>query len=257
MNRTLQRCLLGTYRVIRSTGVLETRVGRSVYAWAYGAYKRRLESGPIELLQRWVAPDTVVIDVGANIGYFTLRFAAWVSGTGRVIALEPEARNHAELLRAVKRADRAGVVEVLQVAVAEAVGTGFLELHPSHPGDHRLAARGVPVPVTTLDELLRTRGWPAVSLIKIDVQGAEARVLEGAEETLRRLRPVLFVEVDETALGRYGSSVGELLRRCADDGYTIHTLGPDGPSAELSRSEALAWVARQEYTDLLFLPGER
>ena len=257
MNRTLQRCLLGTYRVIRSTRILETSAGRRFYAWAYGAYKERLESGSIHVLRRWVAPDTVVIDVGANIGYFTLRFAAWVSGTGRVIALEPEARNHAELVRAIERGGRAGAVEVQQVAVAEAVGAGFLELHPSHPGDHRLASRGVPVPVTTLDVLLRTRGWPAVSLIKIDVQGAEARVLEGAEETLRRLRPVLFVEVDETALGRYGSSAGELLRRCTDDRYTIHTLGPDGPSAELTCSEALAWVGRQEYTDLLFLPGER
>jgi len=254
MNSTLQRSLLGMYRFVRATRVLDTRLGRRVFVWVYRTYKERLEAGPIHLLRRWVEPGTVVIDVGANIGYFALRFAAWVEDGGKVIALEPEAGNYAELQRAVERCGRSAVVETCQVAVADASGTGFLELHRWHPGDHRLGTRGVAVAVTTLDELLRARGWPAVSLIKIDVQGAEARVLAGAAELLRRSRPVMFIEVDESALRRYGSDAGELLRRCADSGYTIHELSAAGPSPALTSSQALSRLGAHAYRDLLFLP---
>ena len=98
-----------------------------------------------------------------------------------MIAVEPEAVNFARLQHAIAEAGLTDVVETIQAAVAEVAGEGFLEVNPGHPGDHKLGAEGVPVAMTTIDDMLAARGWPEVSLIKVDVQGAEARVLAGAE----------------------------------------------------------------------------
>jgi hypothetical protein len=107
----------------------------------------------------------------------------------------------------------------------------------------------------TLDDLLRARGWPEVSLIKIDVQGAEARVLAGAREVLERFRPALFLEADDRGLKEYGSSATELLTSCTERGYAIHARAGKGLSAPLSIDQALADT--EGYTDFLILPTER
>src|SRR5580693_4951300 len=107
-----------------------------------------------------------------------------------------------------------------RAAVAEVTGEGLLEINPGHPGDHKLGTEGVPVAMTTIDDLLAARGWPEVSLIKIDVQGAESRVLAGARRTLERFSPALFLEVDDQQLRRYGSSAAELLTSVTAQGYT-------------------------------------
>ena len=92
----------------------------------------------------------------------------------------------------------------------------------------------------TIDDLLAARGWPEVSLIKIDVQGAEGRVLAGAAETLRRFHPALFLEIDDHQLRRYGSSADALLRSIAALGYTIHSREGKDLSDPLSIETALA-----------------
>jgi FkbM family methyltransferase len=254
MNKMLQGGLLGIYRAVKATGVLNTSWGRRVFERAYFVYKNRLEASSVELLHTWVRPRTVVIDVGANVGFFTLHFASWVTEGGRVISLEPEAVNYESLRRAVVRAGLTDVVETIQAAAADVTDKGFLQLNPAHPGDHRLGSTGVPVAMTTLDELLSARGWPEVSLIKIDVQGAEARVLVGARQTLERFRPVLFLEVEDQKLAQFGSSATELLTFCTECGYAIHAYGSGGVSAPLSVAQAVSLADTQGYTDVLMLP---
>jgi hypothetical protein len=90
--RTVQAGLLACYRVVTATGVLNTAWGRTLFETTYWLYKRHYETGSIMSLQKWVKPGTVVIDVGANIGYFTLPFASWVRDGGKVLAIEPEVR---------------------------------------------------------------------------------------------------------------------------------------------------------------------
>jgi FkbM family methyltransferase len=236
--------------------VLNTALGRTLFETTYLLYKRHYETGTIISLQKWVKPGTVVIDVGANIGYFTLAFASWVRDGGKVLAIEPEDVNYARLQRRVTRAGFAPVVETVRAAAADTSGDGLLDLNPGHPGDHRLGTRGVPVVMTTIDSLLAARGWPEVSLLKADVQGAEARVLVGAQETIERFRPALFLEVSDEALRQYGSSAEELLTDCAKRRYTIHTLNRDAAPVSLAKNEAVNLVKSRGYVDLLFCPLE-
>jgi len=252
--KTVQTSLLGLYKAVAATGVLNMAWGRTLFETTYWLYKRHFEAGSIASLQKWVRPGSVAVDVGANIGYFTLQFASWVRNGGKVLAIEPEAVNYARLQRAVTRAGFTSVVETVQVAAADTVGHGLLEINPAHPGDHKLGASGVPVAVTTIDSLLAARSWPEVSLIKVDVQGAEARVLAGAHNTINRFRPALFLEVSDEALKRYGSSAEELLVNCSKRQYTIHTLYRDAVSVSLAINEAVNIAKSRGYVDLLFCP---
>ena len=84
------------------------------------------------------------------------------------------------------------------------------------------------VPAVTIDDLVTEAGTPSVSLVKIDVQGAELLVLEGAKRTLDKMRPVLFVEVDDRALGSFGASAQALVTRIEGAGYEMYELAYEG-----------------------------
>jgi FkbM family methyltransferase len=247
----VQAGLLALYRMVSATGLLNTPWGRSLFESAYWLYKGRYEAPSLALLRQCVRPGTLVVDVGAHIGFFTLQLASWVSAGGRVLALEPEEANVGRLKRATDRARVADVVEVVRVAVSDRTGEGRLEVDPLNPAAHKLGTVGVPVTVTTVDALLAERGWPEVSLIKIDVQGAEARVLAGAREAIDRFRPALVVEVHDRDLRFFGSSAAELLRTVSELGYTVHTFKGKAVSPPLALPTAVALVQTKGYVDFL------
>src|SRR5688572_22188566 len=99
MHRAAQSVMLGAYRLIFARGLLRLGWGRRLYFALYEFYKSAFEAGRIGGLRTFVPEGGVVIDVGANVGFFTVRFARWVGPSGRVIAMEPEEGNHAELAR--------------------------------------------------------------------------------------------------------------------------------------------------------------
>jgi FkbM family methyltransferase len=255
MAKILQASFLALYRVVNATGVLNTSWGRSTFETFYFSYKNHYEAKSIALLQHWVKPNTTVIDVGANIGFFTLQFAQWVTGKGKVIALEPEAVNYARLQRKLTRAKLRDIVEVINAAVADVTGEALLELNPLHPGDHKLSKQGVPVTVTTIDALLSERDYPEISFIKIDVQGAEQLVLSGATETIARFQPTLFVEISDCGLRSYGSSTKALLSWCVERGYTIHLLNKNILSSPLTIEQILHFEKQRGYVDTLLIPN--
>jgi FkbM family methyltransferase len=244
---------LRLYERAHTAGLLDRPVTRRAFESGYLAYKRLIEAGPVSPLQPFATAGSTVIDVGANIGFFTLRFARWVGPGGRVIAIEPEKRNLETLRRRVARAGLDAAVECVPAAAADHSGELRLELNPTHPGDHRIAAEGEPIRAVTIDDLTAVDSRP-VSLVKIDVQGAEMMVLSGARRMLAAHRPVLFIEVDDEALEQFGSSAGELLRTVVDLGYSAHTLTRRGPSPAQPRETLLAKSAGGAYSDVLFLP---
>jgi len=130
-----------------------------------------------------------------------------------------------------------------------------LQKNPFHPADHRIADAGVKVRAVTIDNVLRERGRPKVSLMKIDVQGAEERVLRGAMGTLRELRPAVFMEVDEAALRAMGSSAESVLELMVSCRYEPHRIVNSGP-VRVSKAEAARLCSNGTYVDFLFLPTE-
>jgi hypothetical protein len=140
----------------------------------------------------------------------------------------------------------------MPVAAAESDGELRLVINESNPADHRLGPDGVPVTAVTRDSIMESHDWPSMSLVKIDVQGAEQRVLKGASEVLRRNRPALFVEVDGGTAG-VGEGVSEaLLERLKELGYVAHQLVKN--TRPLSTSEAMEIARSRGNEDFLFLP---
>jgi FkbM family methyltransferase len=221
MKKFIQITILNVYKLVRSSGIHSTTWGRDLSERAYFIYKKFFESNRDHL--RYVfRPGTTVLDVGANIGFFTVMFSKWAIDGSRVIAIEPESSNVDALKRSIVR-NKSQNVEIIQAAAAENEGNLFLSLNPTNPADHRLAEDGVPIAAVTIDGLMRSRGWPIVSLIKIDIQGAEPRALAGASETISRFHPTIFMEVDDEALRAAGFSASELIDSLCCLGYRMYS----------------------------------
>ena len=255
MKRATQNLLLLVYRTAVRTGLLSTRLGHDLFGRAYAFYKRHLEAGNIELLRPLVGPGTSILDVGANIGELTLRFARWVTEGGRVYAFEPEPANFRQLAARLDGAGLAGRGQIVQAAVADSNGELRLKINRDHPGDHRLGEHGIPVRAVTLDSFVEQLDGPQISLIKIDVQGAEEKVLDGARRTLERQRPALFLEVDADCLRRFASNPRKLLEKATDSGYEIRRLLRRSLSRPMRLETALELQATEGYLDLLLVPA--
>jgi FkbM family methyltransferase len=162
----------------------------------YGELSREEAS----LLAQIVRPGMWVIDVGANIGVHTIAFAQGVGSEGRVLAFEPQRIVYQTLCGnvALNALDNvwahnlavsklAGAISVPTIDYASAGNFGGVELGGGVSG-----AAGEPVAVTTID----TFALPRCDFMKIDVEGMELDVFEGAIDTLRRFKPILYVEND-------------------------------------------------------------
>lgn len=254
MKGRLQRMLLAGYRALHGTGILSTPAGRRAFLAAYGFYKRWVDVS-VEPLRRHVGEGDWIVDVGANVGHLCVQFARWTRGDGRVLAIEPEPDNLAALHAALRRGGLESRVLVVAGVAAEAEGELQLTLNPHNPADHRLGEHGIPVRAHVLDLLLAEQGDPPVGLVKIDVQGAEPRVIEGALRTLARCKPALFVEIDDQALRDAGSGAAALVDRLASLGYVPVDL--HAPQRRLRMDEVQAACGELGYADILFLPASR
>jgi FkbM family methyltransferase len=247
-----QALLLSIYGTVCRTGLFSTTLGRNAFLIAYHRYKTWAEAAQVSALRALVPKGSTVVDVGANVGFYTRHFANWVGPEGKVIAIEPEAANFASLKRMTLRKGCTNV-DPIQAVAAEVPGTLKLQINPFHPADHRISSSGIDVRALTLDDLLLKGDRPPLSLIKIDVQGAEEKVLRGATAVLRDLRPALFLEVDHAALAAMGSSAESLLGFLSAHGYQLCRLGKGQPS-RLDLDSAIRLCRPGTYTDFLAQP---
>ena len=164
-----------------------------------GSFERygEFSEGEVEMFRTIVGPGHKVIEVGANIGSHTVFLARQVGPTGQVIAFEPQRivfqtlcanialnsfRNVLAYPMAV--ADEPGFVKIPELDPTREINFGGLSIEGHQQG---CTTRQV-----TLDQL----NEPDVKLIKIDVEGMELKVLKGAGETIKRCRPLLYLEND-------------------------------------------------------------
>ena len=244
-----------TFGLTAKLGLHRLPVFKPAFLAFYSAYKRYFEAGPVERLHEFVPEGSLVIDVGANVGFFSLRFARWVGDEGKVIAIEPENDNYDSLVLSLKREGLSDRVDALKAVAAAEPGTTFLEINPLHPADHKLSRDGTGLPVTavTLDGLVPDKASLKPALIKIDVQGAEMLVLSGAADILEVAGPALFIELHEEGLSKFGTSVSAILRYLTAYDYQAYWLKRTGAHDKASPAEIHAEVARLGYVDVLFL----
>jgi FkbM family methyltransferase len=145
-----------------------------------------------ELFIKLIRRGSTVIDVGANIGFFTLLAAKLVGKKGLVISFEPEPASFSLLTRSVER-NNFNNVRLFQKCISNVDGQQLLHLSVTHnKGLHSIArdlgGPSVLVQSARLDTLASSDGIGSIDLLKIDVEGAEPQVLEGAERLISESR---------------------------------------------------------------------
>jgi len=169
----------------------------------------------------------VVFDIGASIGAVTAAFAKRFPN-GRVVAFEAAPSVHRSLRETVRRSTGAPI-SVVESAVGSQPGVMRFHEDGNGSGWGFLSEElgGVSVPVTTVDNAVTSLGIERVDFIKIDVEGGELGVLQGATSTLTRDRPVVVFEVNVFCLWRYGRTLPQDLFAWVRDRYP-HTAVVDG-----------------------------
>ena len=180
----------------------------------------------IELLR----PGDVFVDVGANIGYFTVIAASLVGAGGAVFAFEPAADNFALLRQNLRLNDCEDAVIAVQAALAAGEGSGQLFLSEDNAGDHQVfaAAPGRRQEVIALhhgSDYLRGR-VQRLDLLKVDVQGAEYAVMAGLLPLLSELPapPRIILELTPLSLRQAGSSGRQLVELLASLGQPFFII---------------------------------
>lgn len=179
---TVLPILMGPLRGARWT------VGVGTHGYWLGTY----ESHKQREFQRLCQPGACVYDIGANVGYYTLLASRIAGPMGRVFAFEPFPDNVAKIEQQL-RLNHAQNVTIVPVAVSDGDGIAHFQTGlASEMG--RLAHEGdLTVRTVSLDEGIARGEWPLPDVIKIDVEGAESRVLSGAARLFSMHHPVIVL----------------------------------------------------------------
>jgi FkbM family methyltransferase len=187
------RPVLGKPVEVRSGPARRIRIRAELrsLAWLTGKVEPEVQAA----LTRLLRPGDVFVDVGASIGFHSLLAARLVGPGGRVVAFEPSPSDAASL-RENAALNALDWVVVVEQAAWRAAGKAYLD----RPGEatarvvDRPLASSLPTVTTTLDAYFDAQLAPPPSVVKIDVEGAEAAVLEGMTATLTTVRPAVIVE---------------------------------------------------------------
>lgn len=220
------------------------RIGEALYR--SGCWEPQVTAAVRDL----VRPGMNVIDVGADVGYYTLLFAA-LAAPGTVVAFEPipacrqmcQGNLTRNGIQNVRLLEFALGNEERTAVLRDPLNTSRIDLGAQSASESDLEVR-----IHRFDDLGAEFLPGKVDFVKIDVEGAEHEVLRGMEATIRRHRPVLLIEVHGTMLPQFGSSKSMLAGYLASMGYSWRLL--DGDSFDGPATSTLVFEPASEKCSL-------
>lgn len=196
---------------------------------------RAYESAETDFLKSVIQADSVVLDIGANCGWYSLALARHCP-TARIHAFEPVPHTHDILLRNIQH-NALGNIETHRLAFSNQEGTLEFLYTPRCSGATSLLKAGQPAsleqlekitcPGTTLDSFC-TRHGLAPGIIKCDVEGAELMVIQGGEKMLATHKPVILIELLRKWSRQFGYHPNHAVTLLARHGYRAYTLSTSG-----------------------------
>ena len=211
-----------------------------------------------ELVKKEVQREDVVLDIGANIGYYTLIFAKLVGEKGKVYAFEPDPTNFKLLKKNVLINGYKNVIFV-QKAVSQKNGIVKLYLCDDNKGDHRIYDSGddrhfLAIESIRLDNYFCGKNRK-INFIKMDIQGAEGLALQGMTDILKRNDELKIIsEFWPIGLKRSGTTPFSFLKLLLDHGFKLNELNEKNKMIiQITRQELLEKykVSEESYTNLL------
>jgi FkbM family methyltransferase len=197
---------------------------------AYHAFRGVPEPGVARRFQSLIRPGMAVVDIGANVGMYTLYAARLLATRGKVYSFEPTPRTF-QILKdnvQVNGFSELGIVELRQAAVSDSVGTAQFAVFADNCGHNTLFFDGdsvqqVSVSMVTLDHALD--GETSIDIVKIDAEGAEPFILRGMRRILNRNPGIrILLEFAPVHLRRAGIDPHQFLAEISSLGFHIHRI---------------------------------
>jgi FkbM family methyltransferase len=194
------------------------RTNQRIERWMWaGAYEREL----VQLMKRTLKSGMTVLDVGANIGYFSALASGLVGDSGQVHAFEPMPQN---LSRLQQNLSSFRWAHPYPYAVGNATGKAVIYFNESEAGWASLLIsndleRRAEIDVIRLDDWVRHHGVNRIDFMKMDIEGGEFHALQGAQEMLSRFRPVIVAELNAVCLARAHRKPEDVLALLRGLGY--------------------------------------
>jgi FkbM family methyltransferase len=201
------------------------------HLYLFGSY----ELPTIRHIRSFLTPGAVCIDVGAQMGYLSLAMATSAGRTTLVHAFEPEDINAARF-RENMALNNIENVQLHREAVSNIEGTLHLFLsktanagtHSTLYNERTVTEESIQIPATTLDAFARATNLPRLDLIKVDVEGAEFEVIQGADSVLRTYRPRVILELCDRLQIERGLSSRQIKEFMVERHYSAYTIADDG-----------------------------
>jgi FkbM family methyltransferase len=203
---------------------LNSAIGRSLYVGSF-------ETAELSFVDQSLKEGDTFFDIGANGGIFTITAARKIGNSGHVYAFEPGQRE-LELLRHNIQLNNLSNVTVVESAVGDL--DGIVEFVVSHDGalnsikETKHPAQSLKekreVNITRLDSYIAANHIYRVDFIKVDVEGAEKLVFEGASELLSQMQPTILFEASEMTSKAFGYSPIELFKKLRTFGFTVNSI---------------------------------
>jgi len=202
------------------------QIGRALY------FNRNFENNIVTHIVNNIHENDVVIDIGANIGYYTIQFAKKTSSKGKVLAIEPNPTMYKELLYNIKLNNYNNIL-LDDSALNDQKGSADFyiprigkEGHASlFPNVSFEVSEKIKVNLDTLDDILDKYQINKVDLIKIDVEGAELSIFKGAKKLLSsKFKPKIYFECSEITCEAFGHNVIDVLKFLDDLDYLIKQI---------------------------------
>jgi FkbM family methyltransferase len=222
-----------------------------------GIYERDTTNLILSLIQ----PGTTYFDAGANIGLLSVPVLA-MHPSVKVVSIEANPQTLLYLKKTHASADRRQDWTIIEAAVGAADGEAdfwsgsaamgaFDGLRDTGRGG---AKRPIRVPVQSLDKIWRTQGSPAISVIKMDIEGAEYFALQGATEITSREKPIFVIEWTEKNLRPYEVNFDKILELCSTIGYSVYA----SPNLAFVNTNTILRVAMAQTETFILVPeGQR
>lgn len=231
-NSPVQHLLVSAYRLVSPHLDMQSGILGKAFRRIYFLYKNFNDRHLVAAARRLAQPGTLVVDVGANIGFFSAAMARHTDVS--LLAFEPDYQNYLGLEKVISETGLGSRIHPYMLALSDRSGAGLLYLSDLAPTDHKLiksrSSKAIEITMARLDDFFAQHSDHAktsVSLIKIDVQGAELLVLQGMQQTLRSNNyPPILVEYSPDDLAHAGTTPKDFFGAFEALGYRPHTL-PD------------------------------
>lgn len=176
------------------------------------------------------------VDIGANVGWYTLNVAAHIKklGGGKVISFEPQPDVHENLQKSITESGFDNIVTLHEFALSNQQGTISMQKSELNSGGSFIGGNGIPdIEVRKFDSCLSE--FDSVDLLKIDVEGAEPLFLEGATEFFKKHKPIVVAEIHQPKLIKIGkSSAREFIKAMERFGYSAYQFNRKSEQIRIS-----------------------